>query len=236
MNRSRLGKTLAGGVVAVAVLNTLSALSLPVPERRPQPAIVVLWLALLGGHAALYWFGGRMRERIGLGAYVAAQAAVIFTIGLAGVPVPVGLGLLMAFTAEVVVLAGARWGTIPITAGAIALFVINALIASDLYRATTAGLLLAVTGVAAHAVAALLRREPPAASGAAAIPQSSVDLTPRENEVLRALVSGARSSDIALNLGISERTVKAHLGSIYQKLGVESRTAAVAAAVKRRLV
>src|SRR5882672_5296333 len=235
MNRSRLGKTLAAGVVAVAVLNTLSALSLPVPERKPEPAIVVLWLALLGGHAALYWSGGRMRERFGLGAYVAAQAAVIFIIGLAGVPFPVGLGLLMAFTAEVVVLAGARWGTIPITAGAIALFVINALIVSDLYRATTAGLLLTVTAVVAHAVAALLRREPAPMPTTVDSPQSS-NLTPRESDVLRALVSGARSNDIALGLGISERTVKAHLGSIYQKLGVESRTAAVAAAVQRRLV
>jgi NarL family two-component system response regulator YdfI len=49
-------------------------------------------------------------------------------------------------------------------------------------------------------------------------------------------VGGARSSVIALRLGISERTVKAHLGSIYQKLGVDSRSAAVAAALQRRLV
>jgi len=54
--------------------------------------------------------------------------------------------------------------------------------------------------------------------------------------VLRELVSGARSSDIATKLGISERTVKSHLGSIYQKLGVESRSAAVATAVQRKLV
>jgi NarL family two-component system response regulator YdfI len=40
----------------------------------------------------------------------------------------------------------------------------------------------------------------------------------------------------AIRLGISERTVKAHLGSVYQKLGVESRSAAVAAAMSRKLV
>ena len=54
--------------------------------------------------------------------------------------------------------------------------------------------------------------------------------------MLRALVTGARSSHIATSLGIAERTVKAPLASIYQKLGVESRAAAVAAAVQRGLV
>ena len=64
----------------------------------------------------------------------------------------------------------------------------------------------------------------------------SAELTPRETEVLRALVSGARSSQIASQLGITERTVKAHLANIYQKLGVESRSAAVAVAMQRRPV
>lgn len=54
--------------------------------------------------------------------------------------------------------------------------------------------------------------------------------------MLRELVNGGSNSDIAAALGISERTVKAHLGSVYQKLGVESRSAAVAAALSRNLV
>jgi len=62
------------------------------------------------------------------------------------------------------------------------------------------------------------------------------ELTPREHDVLRALTRGARSSEIAFELGISERTVKAHLASIYLKLGVESRTAAVAVAIQRGVV
>jgi DNA-binding CsgD family transcriptional regulator len=61
-------------------------------------------------------------------------------------------------------------------------------------------------------------------------------LSAREVEVLRELVSGARNADISATLRISERTVKAHLGSIYQKLGVASRSAAVAAAVRLKLV
>jgi NarL family two-component system response regulator YdfI len=58
-------------------------------------------------------------------------------------------------------------------------------------------------------------------------------LTAREREVLQALTHGARTSEIAAQLDISERTVKAHLANIYQKLGVESRTAAVAVALQR---
>jgi len=60
-----------------------------------------------------------------------------------------------------------------------------------------------------------------------------LDLTEREREVLSAVARGERSKEIALHLGISERTVKAHLASIYNKLGVDSRAAAITAAVQR---
>jgi DNA-binding NarL/FixJ family response regulator len=242
MDARKLDRALAAGVAAVAVLNTLSALSLPVRERKPDPLMVLLWLGLLCAHTALYWYGERVRGRHGLRTYAAAQAVIVFALSVAGAPTPVVLGLLMAFTAQLIVLAGSSWGSIPITLGAIALFVVASLITSDLYRATTAGLLLAITGLLAHAVAALIRRQAvsvpqtvPTQSGRVA-PVEAGDLTPRETEVLRELVSGARSNDIAAKLGISERTVKAHLANIYQKLGVESRSAAVAAAVRRRLV
>lgn len=58
-------------------------------------------------------------------------------------------------------------------------------------------------------------------------------LTEREHEVLASVARGERSKEIAYHLGISERTVKAHLASIYQKLGVDSRAAAIAAAGKK---
>lgn len=65
--------------------------------------------------------------------------------------------------------------------------------------------------------------------------ESSV-LTERELEVLRAAARGERSKEIALHLGIAERTVKAHLDSVYNKLGVDSRAAAVATAIQRGLL
>lgn len=59
---------------------------------------------------------------------------------------------------------------------------------------------------------------------------TGVELTGRERQVLRAAAHGERSKEIAARLDISERTVKAHLASIYNKLGVDSRAAAVATA------
>ena len=63
-----------------------------------------------------------------------------------------------------------------------------------------------------------------------------LQLSVREIEVLTELVRGSKNSEIATTLGISERTVKAHLANIYMKLGVESRSGAVAVAVQRRLI
>ena len=70
---------------------------------------------------------------------------------------------------------------------------------------------------------------------ASAAPKDSV-LTERELEVLQAAALGERNKEIAYKLGITERTVKAHLQSIYQKFGVDSRAAAVAVAAQQGLL
>lgn len=56
----------------------------------------------------------------------------------------------------------------------------------------------------------------------------SYGLTPRETEVLRWLVPGKSSSEIATILHVSARTVSKHLERIYLRLGVENRYAAIA--------
>ena len=61
-------------------------------------------------------------------------------------------------------------------------------------------------------------------------------LTERERQVLEAVALGRRSKEIAAQLDISERTVKAHLASIYNKLGVDSRAAAIAVAAHKGLL
>ena len=72
------------------------------------------------------------------------------------------------------------------------------------------------------------------ASGSPA--QADFTLTERELEVLRAAARGERNKEIAYKLGITERTVKAHLASIYQKFNVDSRAAAVAVAAQKGLL
>lgn len=62
---------------------------------------------------------------------------------------------------------------------------------------------------------------------------ASASLTPRETEVLSWLAKGKTNRDIADILGMSHRTVNKHLEHIFEKLGVETRAAAVAVASAR---
>jgi DNA-binding NarL/FixJ family response regulator len=61
-------------------------------------------------------------------------------------------------------------------------------------------------------------------------------LSARELEVLALVASGHSNTDIARRLHLSETTVKSHLAHIYPKLGVSSRTAAVAEARNRGMI
>lgn len=61
-------------------------------------------------------------------------------------------------------------------------------------------------------------------------------LTERELDVLRHLAEGGSNAKIAARLGISEKTVKAHLGSVMSKLYLSDRTQAVAFAWRRGLM
>jgi two-component system nitrate/nitrite response regulator NarL len=61
-------------------------------------------------------------------------------------------------------------------------------------------------------------------------------LTPREEEVLQLLADGLANKAIALQLGISEHTVKFHVNAILGKLGAQSRTEAVVRATRLGLI
>jgi DNA-binding NarL/FixJ family response regulator len=76
----------------------------------------------------------------------------------------------------------------------------------------------------------------PAAAAKLAERVTQVQLTPRELAALRSLADGRSNKEIAVALGISERTVKTHLAHLFEKLGVTSRTEAVKVASRRGLV
>jgi DNA-binding NarL/FixJ family response regulator len=66
--------------------------------------------------------------------------------------------------------------------------------------------------------------------------QGTLPLTARERQVLEQLALGKTNKEIALELVISERTVKFHVSSIFAKLGVGNRTEAVTIAARQGLV
>ncbi|HZR40430.1 MAG TPA: response regulator transcription factor [Ktedonobacteraceae bacterium] len=68
------------------------------------------------------------------------------------------------------------------------------------------------------------------------IPPPLTTLTAREREVLKLVVQGLRNSEICERLHVSIKTVEAHLTSLYQKLGVQSRTEAVTYAREQGLL
>lgn len=64
----------------------------------------------------------------------------------------------------------------------------------------------------------------------------AIPLTPRENEVLQLLAQGMTNKAIALDLGITEHTVKFHVNAIMGKLDAQSRTEAVVRATQLGLI
>jgi two-component system NarL family response regulator len=76
----------------------------------------------------------------------------------------------------------------------------------------------------------------PAAAAKLAEGVTRVRLTPREMAALRLMADGKANKEIATALDIAERTVKTHLGHLFEKLGVTSRTEAVKVATRRGLV
>ncbi len=65
---------------------------------------------------------------------------------------------------------------------------------------------------------------------------TNVNLTEKEKLVLKLVVKGETSKAIAIEICVSERTVKAHLTNIYRKLNVNSRSEAVAMAISKELL
>jgi DNA-binding NarL/FixJ family response regulator len=69
-----------------------------------------------------------------------------------------------------------------------------------------------------------------------AVPATTELVTRREEEVLQLIADGYATSEVAERLFISQKTVKNHLASIYQKLDARDRTQAVLRAVRMGII
>ena len=114
----------------------------------------------------------------------------------------------------------------------------------DIYRALQAGakgyLLKDMFGDelmdAIRAVHAGKSRIPPAVAQRLADRMGGQELTARELEVLKQIVSGKSNKEIGSHLSISEATVKTHINSLLSKMNVTDRTQAATTAIQRGLV
>ena len=98
-------------------------------------------------------------------------------------------------------------------------------------RAAAAGL----ASLPAALAGALLDGTSPDGAGALVDTRDQI-LTPRERQVLTLLGEGLLNKEIAVQLGISEHTVKTHLAAIYEKLDASNRAEAVARGLRRGLI
>ncbi len=114
----------------------------------------------------------------------------------------------------------------------------------DIYRALQAGAMAYLTKDASgdevinaiQSVARYLRYLPRVALDRLAERMPAVDLTPREREVLLCITQGRSNREIAEELGIAEKTVRIHVSSMLEKMGVRDRTQATIYALQRGLV
>ena len=86
---------------------------------------------------------------------------------------------------------------------------------------------------AVRAVAAGKKYIPPDVGAKLAERMANPELSDRENQVIRLIAAGKSNHDISTTLNISESTVKFHVNNILSKLGVNDRTQAALAALKR---
>jgi two-component system NarL family response regulator len=114
----------------------------------------------------------------------------------------------------------------------------------DIYRALQAGArAYLLKGMTTEELIATIRTVhagrshiPPAIAQRLAERMGTEELTVREFDVLEQIVHGKSNKDIAIELVISEATVKTHINNLLSKLGVTDRTQAATAAIQRGIV
>lgn len=86
---------------------------------------------------------------------------------------------------------------------------------------------LAFLGLGVYVGARLFKPPPPAPFAPNTLAQQTLGISGRELEVLELLAVGRSNKEIASRLDVSPNTVKTHVANLYEKLGVQRRTAAM---------
>ncbi|ANE43721.1 response regulator transcription factor [Deinococcus puniceus] len=193
------------------------------PAHLPPSVRVAVQSAMLrAGIESLLGAAGLLRSE--------AESAVLI-VDDAWLADPDALADALAEGGAIVALGSAEWAALlpELTGGG------WAVLSAD---ATPAELLAGVLGAAAGLVVlppALLHAPNSPADDMAPAP-SDVTLTPREHDVLVLLAEGLSNKRAARELGVTESTIKFHVGALYSKLGVQSRAGAVARGIGLGLV
>lgn len=103
-------------------------------------------------------------------------------------------------------------------------------------EAAAAGLVALPSDLVDDLLAASARAEPALTTATSIAPSDGAPLSAREREVLALIARGMANKAIAPRLGISEHTVKAHVASIFEKLGAGTRAEAVVTAARLGLL
>ena len=222
---------LAAGVILV--LGTLPSV---VAYRNPMQVVGSSVLCLL--HGGLYALGGRLRHFQQEKFYLSAHLALLVAFGLVAPPLAVATFVYLVFVTQATRHL-TTWSPARLVMVATLLFGAITVWTDNLVRGIAVALMLAVAGAftvarrrARRAAAARAEAEdddePVAAPGSA--------LTDKELQLLRLAATGATARRIAAKLNTSEHSVETHLLTVYGKLGVEGRAAAVAVATQLGLL
>jgi len=258
---SRAGERVLGAAVGTtAVLYLLAALSRPAYERGVSASIALVTASLLAVHACIYVFGGQLEGALRPTTVVGANAGTLVVLAAVSPSVWLNIAVFAAFTTLVIARHSLPYSPNIVRLLAIVVFATSTAVGFGVYRGSAIAFVLSIVFLLGQAVVLTGARNdlsdgtriPTVAdterSAIATVEDSakqaslveagpaSTPLTGRELDVLRLAAQGMKSADIALSLGITERTVKAHLAAAYRRLGVTSRAAAIARAATRGLL
>lgn len=222
--------------LAAAIILILGTLPSVVAYRNPLQVVGSSLLCLL--HGGLYALGGRLRHFRQEKFYLSAHLVLLTVFGLVAPPLMVATFVYLVFVTQATRHV-TTWSPARLVMVSALLFGAITVWTDNLVRGIAVALMLAGAGAFTEA-RRRARRAAAASAGTddddetAAVPGTA--LSDKELQLLRLAAAGATARSIAARLHTSEHSVESHLDTVYRKLGVEGRAAAVAVATQLGLL